>query len=525
MILPALFRGVVAACLLVVLAPRSAAQQDDRFDLVLHHGTIYVGDGSEPFVGHVAIRQDRIAAILTSTVPAADMKIDCTGLIIAPGFIDLHNHSDNPILEKNTRANINYLLQGCTTVVTGNCGSGPVDTGKYLAAIDENGAGTNVAHLLPQGSLRSQVMGKSAGKPTDEQLHQMQSLVDKAMQDGAYGMATGLIYIPGSLTETDELIAVASVVGRHGGIYASHIRNEGNELLQSIDEAIRIGDATDCPVHVSHFKASGRLNWGTLRLAIERIELARSAGHRVTADQYPYTASSTSLEATLLPKWAREGGRTKLKERLEDPETAARIKADVERTLESASRIQLVSCSYNRSWIGRSIQEVAEERKQPLAELVLEIERNGGASVVNFGMSEDDVRSAMPLPWVATATDGGAKIPTSSQPHPRSFGTFPRKIGYYAIAQKVLTLSAAIRSCSGLPADILGLSDRGYIKADMAADIAVFDPQNFHDRATFDQPYLPPTGMRYVLVNGTVAVYDGQATGALAGVALRHSAK
>jgi N-acyl-D-aspartate/D-glutamate deacylase len=367
-------------------------------------------------------------------------------------------------------------------------------------------------------------MGKGAGKPTDAQLDEMRALTDKAMLDGAFGMSTGLIYIPGTLTETEELIEIAKVVAKHQGIYASHIRGEGAELIPSVMEAIRIGKEAGLPVHVSHFKASGKLYWGTLRLAVEKIEAARAAGQIVTADQYPYAASSTSLEATLLPYWSREGGRTALQERLNDPETAKRIHDEVAKKLESASRIQLVACSLNRQWIGSSIDEVATKEGVEVADLVLNIERNGGASVINFGINEEDMQMAMPLPWVATASDGGAKIPTSSQPHPRSFGTFPRKIGRYAIEQNVMSLSAAVRSASGLPAEILGLKDRGLLKSDLVADITIFDPATFRDHATFDQPYHPSTGVRYVLVAGAFAVYEGQATGALNGKSLRKSA-
>lgn len=497
-------------------------QTDERADIVLLNGIIHSGDGSEPFHGHVAIRKDRIMAVGTGDAPEADIQIDCKGLVIAPGFIDLHNHSDEPILDRDTRANINYLLQGCTMIVTGNCGMGPVDAGKYLDEVDRNGAGTHVAHLLPQGSLRSEVMGKNSGKPTEEQLQTMKSLAEKAMREGCFGMSTGLIYIPGTLTDTEELIEIAKVVAKHKGLYASHIRSEGAELVPSVLEAIRIGREAGLPVHVSHFKASGKLYWGTLRLAVERIEHARNEGMKVTADQYPYTASSTSLEATLLPSWSREGGRTVLEERLENEETRKRIRAEVEEKLESASRIQLASCSLNRRWIGQSIAEVAMSEKMEVADLVIEIERHGGASVINFGMNEEDMLMAMPLLWMATASDGGAKVPTSSQPHPRSFGTFPRKIGHYAIERGVMPLAWAIRSATGLPAEILGLRSRGLIRAGQFADVTVFDSLTFRDRATFDQPYLPSTGVRYVLVNGAFAVYDGQATGILNGRSVRN---
>jgi len=511
-------------CGMSVSAQQPVAAASSRFQVLLLNGVVHRGDGSPGVAGSVGIREGILSLLPADTMADADQKIDCRGLVIAPGFIDLHTHSDEPLLDRRTRGSVNYLMQGCTTMVTGNCGFGPVDTGKFLAEIDQFGAGTNVAHLIPHGSLRAEVMGKVNRAATADELQRMQTLAQQAMQDGAWGMSTGLIYIPGTFTPTSELTAIAGVVSRHGGIYASHIRGEGTELLSSIEEALEIGRGSGCRVHVSHFKASGRPSWGTLRLAISRIEAARAGGQLVTADQYPYTASSTSLEATLLPAWAREGGREALEKRLNDAAEAAKIRQDVLQKLATATRIQLASCSYNRSWVGRSLDEVAQLEGREVCDIVLDIERHGGASVVNFNMSEEDLRLAMPLPWVATASDGGSKIPSGTQPHPRSFGTFSRKIGRYAIEEGVLSPEAAIRSATGLPAEILGLADRGLLADGLAADVVVFAPSEFRDRADYDNPWQVSVGLRHVLVNGVFAVYDGIPTGALAGRSLRKAA-
>jgi N-acyl-D-amino-acid deacylase len=489
-------------------------------DLVLRGGTIYDGvrDG---FTGDVAIKKGRIVAVGATEYAGNPQFLECGGLVVAPGFIDLHNHSDRPIVTAATRANVNFVTQGCTTIVTGNCGFGPVDVGKYYDEIDLHGAGTNVAHLLPHGDLRDAVFGKVDRVPTTSELEKMCELADRAMRAGAWGMSTGLIYVPGTYAKTEEIAAVATVVGRHGGIYASHIRNEGRDLLQAVEEAIQIGREGKLPVHVSHFKASGRDAWGTLHVAAELIEKARTAGARVTADQYPYIASSTSLEATLLPAWSREGGRKEIEKRLADPATRAKIRAEIVQSLVNKVRVQIAGYGPRRDWVGKSLDEIAAAEKREVADVVLEMESHGGARIVNFGMNEDDVRAAMRLPWVATASDGSAKVPDGDQPHPRNFGTFTRKIGLYAVKDGVVTLREAIRSSTSLPAEILGLSDRGLLRAGYAADIVVFDPKTIIDRATYDHPYRYSEGMRYVFVNGTAALADGTPTGALAGKALR----
>jgi N-acyl-D-aspartate/D-glutamate deacylase len=493
-------------------------------DILLKGGTVFDGTGSAGKVGDVAIKGDRIVCVGKFEVKSAEWEIDCTGLVICPGFIDLHNHSDSQIVSPKTRSNINFIRQGCTTIVTGNCGSGPVDCGEYLAKIDAAGAGTNVAHLLPQGSLRGKVIGSLQRKASSDEIRQMRELADKAMRDGAFGMSTGLIYVPSSYADTDELIEIAKVVGKHGGIYASHIRGEGKDLLDSVGEAIKIGREGGCPIHVSHFKASGEEAWGLIRPAAKLIEESRKAGLKVTADQYPYIASSTSLDATILPTWSLAGGREKLLERLKDKEQSARITKFIAERIEKSDdgeRIRITSCAKHPKYVGRSIAAIAKSEKSKPLDVALKITRDGGAGIVNFGMSEEDVRYAMTLPWVATASDGRAYLPSADKPHPRSYGTFPRKIGEYSVKEKVLPLSAAIRSCTSLPADILGLSDRGRLAVDHFADVVVFDPNKIRDTATFDKPHQYATGIQFVFVNGEPAVKDGEATGALAGRALR----
>lgn len=495
-------------------------------DLVISTGNLHMGDGKPAQVGDIAIKGDRIVAVGSFRVAGNPRRIDAKGMIVAPGFIDLHTHSDYPMQKAPTNANLNYLLQGVTTVVTGNCGSGPVDTAAYLTALAKVKTGSNVAHQVPHNDVRRQVMGNVDRAPTESELKRMEELTDKAMRDGAWGLSTGLIYNPGTYSKTPELVALARVAARHGGFYASHIRDEGAGVMAAVEEAITIGKVANLPVHVSHIKVSGRAQWGKAGDVAERIASARKAGQKVTADQYPYTASSTSLTATVIPTRFREGERADMVRRFTDPATGPQLREAISQALgkrDAGADIRIARHGPKPGWSGKTIAEIASMTRKTPVEVVEEIERNGGAQIINFGMNDDDMRLFMRLGFVATASDGGAMVPDKiSSPHPRSYGTFARKVGLFSIKEGVIPLEQAIRSCSGLPADILGFTDRGYLKTGQHADIVVLDPARYLDLATYDKPHQYAQGAVAVVVNGAVAVENGKATGALAGRALAH---
>ena len=524
-----LFRAVQACTLASLLLgpavigrPVRAAQIDA--DILLRGGTIHDGSGSQSVVGDVAIRGERIVAVGRFEAKKPGRVVDCAGLVVAPGFIDLHTHSDSAINQPEARRNLNYLRQGCTTVVTGNCGGGPADVGKFLASVDRLGFGTNVIHLVPHGSLRRSVMGGAKRTPTPDELERMKQKIDQAMRDGAWGMSTGLIYAPSLYAEPAEIVALAKVVAAHGGIYASHIRNEGNRLLDAVREAIDVARQARLPVEISHFKSSGKANWGRIRDAARLIEEARREGLAVTADQYPYTASSTSLLSTLISAAAIPGGIDKLFERTKsDAPLESLVRRQVSRRFTTGSKIVVATCKKHPEYAGKTIPEIATQQKLDPVDLAMRLLSEGEVQVVNFGMSEDDVRYAMTLPWVATGSDGGARVPKPDEkPHPRNFGTFPRKMGFYALREKVIPLAQAIRSCTGLAADILGLADRGYLRPGAYADVVVFDPKEFVDRATFDEPQQYAPGVRYLLLAGHLAIDDGKPSEKLFGRAIRH---
>ena len=513
---------ILTTLTLFTLLPAAAPVEAD---VVIRGVTLYDGSGRPGVVGDLAIRGERLVAVGTFEAAGSPRVIDGRDLAAAPGFVDLHTHSDNPLLQPGTRANLCYLMQGVTTVVTGNCGSGPTDVAAYFRKLEAGHVGTNVIHQLPHNDVRRRVLGNVNRPPTEAELKRMEDLVDQGMRAGAWGLSTGLIYNPGTYAKTDEIIALAKVVARHGGFYASHIRNEGTGVLAAIGEALTIGREAGLPVHISHLKASGRKAWGMAADEVAVIQVARAKGQAVSADQYPYTASSTSLAATVVPALFREGSTRDFQARLADPEQGARIRQAIARNIadrDGGKSVRIARYRPRPQWQGLDLAAIAAKEKKTPLDIVLEIEQHGGAQIINFGMSEEDVRLIMKQPFVATASDGASQTPGDTMPHPRSYGCFARKIGRYAIEDKVIPVEQAIRSASGLPADILKLPERGYLKAGYVADVVVFDPKTYRDRATFDKPHQLASGVRYVFVNGRLAVDEGKSTGVLAGKVLRH---
>jgi predicted amidohydrolase YtcJ len=518
------FSALAIAPAVALLCPAADAPGPHETETILKGGTVVDGTGAPARVVDLVIRDGKIAALGKVEIGPNARVIDATGLVVAPGFIDLHNHSDNPIVAEATRDNRNYQAQGVTTVVTGNCGAGALDVEKYFENINKHGAGTNVIHLVPQGDVREAVLGTAERKADAAQMRAMKGLVEKGMRAGAWGMSSGLIYVPSRYADTQELVELSKVVAAHGGIYASHIRDEGAGLLASIREAIDVGQGAGLPVHISHLKVTGKKNWGLTNKACAAIEAARAAGLKVTADQYPYVASSTSLSAMVVPHWAAQGNAADFARIADDPVQGPKLRAAIEGELadrDGGASLRIARFSKDPSIVGLDLAEIARRRGTAVLDVVLDIQRRGGAQAISFGMGEEDVRHVMQRPYVATASDGSAHRPGGGdKPHPRAYGTFPRKFRY-ALDDGLMSLEAAVRSCSGLPAEILGLPDRGTIRTGNVADLVVFDPKTLRDAATWDEPTRYATGVRYLFVNGIAAVSEGNPQKARPGRALR----
>ena len=492
-------------------------------DLLIRGGTVVDGSGAPVRRADVAIRGDRIVFVGDATRGGirASRTLDAAGLIVAPGFIDPHTHTLEDLLAHDRRSNVPYLMQGVTTVVSNNDGGGRTDIGRTFAALARDSIGTNVALYVGQGAVRGQVMGMSDAAPTAVQLDSMRAIVTRGMADGALGLSTGLYYAPGSYATTDEVIQLARIAAQAGGIYDSHMRDESSYtigLIGSVNETIRIGRDAGLPVHISHIKALGADVWGQADTVVALMKAARATGLEVTADEYPYLASGTSVGASLLPRWAEAGGRDSLRARIADSATHARLVTEMERNLvrRGGAASLLITSTRDSTILGKTLAQVAEARHVSPVEASLQIVRVADASVASFNMKDADLEKFMVQPFVMTGSDG-------SDGHPRKYGTFPRKLREYVLDRKLLTMPQMVHVSSALTATTLGLADRGVLAAGRLADVIVFDPKTVRDRATYQEPRLLATGMRYVLVNGQLAVSEGAYTGALAGRPLRHT--
>lgn len=548
---------ITLALLLILSAVALAA--DSSFDLVILNGQIIDGTGSPWYSGDVGIRAGRIAAIGNLAAAPRLRTLDARGKVVAPGFIDMLGQSETTILVDSRLPS--KIYQGITTEITGEGGSAaPLNDAiiasdrpayehykinpdwrtfhEFFARLEKQGMGINLASYVGATQVRRMVLGDADVQPTPDQLEKMKSLVRDAMRDGAVGVSTSLEYAPAPYAKTDEIIALASAAAPFGGIYATHMRSEGDAIIESIDETVRIGREAHIPVEIWHFKVAGKANFGRMPEAIARVNKARAEGSDITADTYGYTAWSNSLSA-FVPPWAHDGGDSKLIERLKDPATRARIRKNMqtpskdwdnewdEITGPQDVMITVVQNPALKQFQGKRLTEIAAAmKKDPMDALFdLLVQDKAYTECAVFGMSEPDVVLALQQPWVSVDNDSSGTSPEGilgeEHPHPRAYGTFPRILRKYVREEKKLTLEDAIRKFSALPAQRMRLTDRGVLKQGMWADIVIFDPETVTDVATYDDPNRLSKGMEDVLVNGTLVIENGKMTGALPGKVLR----
>lgn len=531
-------RTLFGLLLFVLLPPLLASAQtpDTVFTVILEGGAVYDGLGNEPVVADIGLLDDRIAVIGDLTGERAGLRLDVSGLALVPGFIDIHSHAagstpDGSGIFQHPLAE-NYIRQGVTMVLGGPDGSSAFPIGEFLARLDVTPPAINFGTMVGHNTIRRRVMGNENRAPTPAELIAMQDSVGQAMQDGAFGLSTGLKYVPGAYAETDEVIALAHVAAQYGGIHKSHMRDEGLEVLASVEETIRIGEEGGLPTQLTHHKLIGKYMWGNSTATLRLVDEARARGVDVSIDQYPYIASSTGL-TILFPAWSLEGSQEDLVARLQDANTRAQIKEAIVFNLErdrgggNPANVAVAYCEWDTTLNGLNLAEILELRGEPVtveraAELAMDLQEQGGFQGIFFAMSEDDVARIMQHPMTMIASDGGIPTMDRGVPHPRNYGTFARVLGRYVREQGLLPFAEAIRKMTSLPAQRLGLTDRGIIRVGAFADIAILDPETIIDTATFPKPHQYATGVMHVFVNGQVALLNGEMTGVRAGRALRN---
>ncbi len=522
---PRLLPPVLIAALLVLPngcadseGPVADATTSQPSTILIRGGLVLDGTGSPGRAAHVLLRGERIERVSETPIPAdeADRVIDAAGMVVSPGFVDLHTHLD-PLLR--LPAAESHVRQGVTTALGGPDGGGAWPMGPYLDSAQAVGVGMNVAFLTGHNTIRRAVMGLEDRAPTPEELARMQSMVTVAMEDGAFGISTGLKYLPGAFSDVNEVVALSQAAAAPGGIYTSHLREEGLGLLEGVAEALEIGRRASIPVVLTHHKVVGQPMWGSSTVTLAMVDSARAAGTDVMIDQYPYTASYSGI-GILVPAWAMADGESAFLRRADDPVLGDSVRTGIvfnivnDRGGNDLRRVQLARVEWQRDLEGRTLHDWAMDKGLPPtpetgAELVIEAIRNGGASAIYHVMDEQDVARIMAHPWTAIGSDGRLTQPGEGHPHPRWYGTFPRVLARYVREQGLLTLEDAVRKMTALPAWRMGLRERGELREGWYADVVVFDPETVLDQATFEDPHQYPEGIPWVIVNGQVAVEDG----------------
>lgn len=529
--IPLLVAVVLASVCAAAVWRRGVAADERPFDLVITNARVVDGSGNPWFRADVAIKGGRIARVGRVAASEGARSIDAGGKILAPGFIDVHAHVEDIYEQPDAE---NFVRMGVTTLVTGNCGGSAVDVGKFLGRVKETPLAVNLATLVGHNSVRREVFGLANRAPSPEELERMKALVEQAMRDGAVGLSTGLIYVPGTYAKTDEVLELARVVARHGGLYATHMRNEGLKVEEAIRESIEIGEKAGLPVEISHFKISAKKLWGQSDATLGLVREARRRGLPVTVDQYAYTASSTSLDSRL-PDWVLEGGREEGRKRLADAEQRRRAAREMKDGLKRSgnkdfSYAMVASHRAKPEYNGKSIAEItrlARGKKDVDSQIeqILEMYEAGGAQMVYHSMAEEDVRRIMREPFTMIASDSGVRRFGEGVPHPRGYGNNARVLGTYVRQLGLVTLEDAVRKMTSLPAQTFGLRDRGLVREGMVADLVIFDDAVVADPSTFESPHQYATGFSHVVVGGAVVLDEGKMTGARPGAALRHAAE
>lgn len=499
-------------------------------DLLITNARVIDGTGNPWFYGQVAIHQGKIQDIGPKLNYTASRILDAKGNVVSPGFIDVHAHVESSIFQRPEAEN--FLQDGVTSIVTGNCGGSSTDMATFFKSLQDTMISINIAALIGHNSVRRQVMGAADRAPTSAELDSMKSIVSKAMHDGALGFSTGLIYVPGTYAETQEVIELAKIAAQYQGIYASHIRNESHDIVDAIEEVANIGREANIPVEISHFKVSARKKWGYSEHTVALIEQYRNEGLDIAVDQYPYTASSTTL-AVLLPDWSLAGGMDSLDARLDIDTIRERIVKDMKAALLKDGESDyhycaIARCPWEEEYNGLRISEVSElmygnRSLEHQIETILELVRKGErVQMVFHKMDEEDVMRIMQAPFTMIASDAGIPLLGYGVPHPRAYGTNTRVLGKYVRDLQLLTLEDAIRKMTSLPANRFKIKNRGILKPNYHADIVIFDPSTIDDQATFEHPHAYPTGIQAVIVNGQITIENGKHIGTKAGSVLKH---